>query len=127
MKEQHARDSLRGIHYHEGYGALRNVELVVESIAERLNGKQRLFGLKEGIVPKDATLASSTSSLKLDEVFAFVVHNARTVGMHFFNPADMIPLEELGSTGKHREDRRVTAPRTGEMAFRLWVNGPLFC
>ena len=71
--------------------------LVIEVVVERLDVKQALFAELEGIVTPDAVLASNTSSLSITEIAAGLAHPGRVVGMHFFNPAPVLPLVEVVS------------------------------
>ena len=71
--------------------------LVIEVIVENLDAKRALFRELEVIVAKDAILASNTSSLSITALAAGLVHPSRVVGMHFFNPAPVLPLVEVVS------------------------------
>ena len=71
--------------------------LVVEVVVERLDVKRALFADLERIVAPDAVLASNTSSLSITEIAADLDHPERVVGMHFFNPAPVLPLVEVVS------------------------------
>jgi 3-hydroxybutyryl-CoA dehydrogenase len=70
-------------------------DLVVEAIVEDLDAKLALFGELEGIVRPDAILATNTSALSVTEIAAAVSTPERVVGMHFFNPAPLMPLVEI--------------------------------
>jgi 3-hydroxybutyryl-CoA dehydrogenase len=70
-------------------------DLVVEAIVEDLETKHALFGELEGIVRPDAILATNTSALSVTEIAAAVSTPQRLVGMHFFNPAPLMPLVEI--------------------------------
>ena len=70
-------------------------DLVIEAIVENLDAKLELFSDLEGIVRADATLATNTSALSVTEIAAAVATPARVVGMHFFNPAPLMPLVEI--------------------------------
>jgi 3-hydroxybutyryl-CoA dehydrogenase len=71
--------------------------LVVEAIAERLEVKQRLFADLEKIVGDDCVLATNTSSLSVSAIAGALRVPGRFVGMHFFNPAPLLPLVEVVS------------------------------
>ena len=68
---------------------------VIEAIVEQLAAKQALFRLLEGVVGSEATLASNTSSLSIAALAGACRHNGRVVGVHFFNPAPVMPLVEI--------------------------------
>jgi 3-hydroxybutyryl-CoA dehydrogenase len=74
---------------------LADCDLVIEAIVEELDAKLALFGELEGIVRPDAILATNTSALSVTEIAAAVSTPERVVGMHFFNPAPLMPLVEI--------------------------------
>lgn len=69
--------------------------VVIEAIVERLDAKQALFRTLEGIVSREAVLASNTSSLSIAALAGGSVQRDRVVGLHFFNPAPVMPLVEV--------------------------------
>jgi 3-hydroxybutyryl-CoA dehydrogenase len=69
--------------------------LVIEAAPERLSLKQELFGKLEAIVGPHAILATNTSTLSVAAIGAPLTRPARLCGMHFFNPAPLMPLVEL--------------------------------
>jgi len=70
-------------------------DLVIEAIVEDLDAKLALFSELETIVRPDAILATNTSALSVTEIAAAVSTPERVVGMHFFNPAPLMPLVEI--------------------------------
>ncbi|HET7744276.1 MAG TPA: 3-hydroxyacyl-CoA dehydrogenase family protein [Gaiellaceae bacterium] len=74
---------------------LARCDLVVEAIVEDLEAKVALYRELEGIVRPDAVLATNTSALSVTEIAAAVSTPERVVGMHFFNPAPLMPLVEI--------------------------------
>ncbi len=70
-------------------------DLVIEAIVEDLDAKLELFRDLEGIVRPNTTLATNTSALSVTEIAAAVSTPERVVGMHFFNPAPLMPLVEI--------------------------------
>ena len=74
---------------------LAGCDLVIEAIVEDLGAKLELFGALEAIVRPDAILATNTSALSVTEIAAGVSTPSRVVGMHFFNPAPLMPLVEI--------------------------------
>jgi 3-hydroxybutyryl-CoA dehydrogenase len=85
---------------------LADCDLVVEAIVEELRPKQELFRELERICRADAVLATNTSALSVTEIASAVATPERVVGMHFFNPAPLMPLVEI-----------VRAELTGDDAF----------
>ena len=70
-------------------------DLVIEAIVEELGPKQELFAELERICKPDAVLATNTSALSVTEIAAATSSPERVVGMHFFNPAPLMPLVEI--------------------------------
>ncbi|MCX7060641.1 MAG: 3-hydroxyacyl-CoA dehydrogenase [Gammaproteobacteria bacterium] len=75
--------------------ALRDAQLVIEAIVEDLDAKQALFLQLEALLADDAILASNTSSISITAIGAVLLRPERLVGMHFFNPAPLMPLVEV--------------------------------
>jgi 3-hydroxybutyryl-CoA dehydrogenase len=74
-----------------------NAALVIEAIIEDLETKRRLLGELDVVVADDAILASNTSSLSITALATGTRLPGRVVGMHFFNPAPVLPLVEVVS------------------------------
>lgn len=74
---------------------LKNADLVIEAIIEQLHVKQELFRNLEVIVSTNAILASNTSSLSVTAIAASCNNSSRVIGLHFFNPAPLMPLVEV--------------------------------
>ena len=75
--------------------ALAPARLVIEAIVENFTAKQNLFRQLETFVAADALLATNTSSLSVTEIAASLTQPGRFAGMHFFNPAPLMPLVEI--------------------------------
>lgn len=69
--------------------------LVIEAIIEDLGIKQKLFAELEGILTSEALLATNTSSLSVTAIAGSLKYPERMVGLHFFNPAPLLPLVEV--------------------------------
>ena len=74
---------------------LADCDLVIEAIVEELGAKRELFGRLEEICRPDAVLATNTSALSVTEIAAATSSPERIVGLHFFNPAPLMPLVEV--------------------------------
>ena len=70
-------------------------DLIVEAIVEDLGPKLELFAELERVVRPDTILATNTSALSVTEIAAATTTPERVVGMHFFNPAPLMPLVEI--------------------------------
>ena len=77
---------------------LREVDLVIEAVPERMDLKQQVFDRADEICRPDAVLATNTSSLSVTEIAAATSRPGRVVGMHFFNPAPVLQLVEIVRT-----------------------------
>ncbi|MFC5022566.1 3-hydroxyacyl-CoA dehydrogenase NAD-binding domain-containing protein, partial [Streptomyces coeruleoprunus] len=97
--------------------------LVVEAVVERLAVKQELFAALEDIVGDDCLLATNTSSLSVTAIAGALRLPGRFVGLHFFNPAPLMPLVEVVSG--YATDI-ASATRAYETA-RAWGKTPVAC
>lgn len=70
-------------------------DLIIEAIVEDLAVKQSVFAEIESIVTEDCIIASNTSSLSITSIAAACHHPQRIIGIHFFNPAPLMPLVEV--------------------------------
>ncbi|MFJ4523737.1 3-hydroxyacyl-CoA dehydrogenase [Streptomyces sp. NPDC088810] len=102
---------------------LADCALVVEAVLERLDVKQRLFGELEEIVADDCLLATNTSSLSVTAIGGALRHPGRFVGLHFFNPAPLLPLVEVVS-GFATD---VTSATRAYETARAWGKTPVAC
>jgi 3-hydroxybutyryl-CoA dehydrogenase len=75
--------------------ALADCDIVIEAIVEELRPKRELFAELERICRADAVLATNTSALSVTEIASSTSSPERVVGMHFFNPAPLMPLVEI--------------------------------
>ncbi len=119
-----ARDAARrSTHAVDDPAGLGSAVVVIEAVAERLSVKQRLFADLERIVSDDCLLATNTSSLSVTAVAGALRHPERFVGLHFFNPAPLLPLVEVVSG-------HATDPRAADTAYRTvlaWGKTPVRC
>jgi 3-hydroxybutyryl-CoA dehydrogenase len=105
--EQAARDEAVGrLTLTTEVADLADCDLVIEAIVEELGPKQELFAELDLICRPEAVLATNTSALSVTEIASATTRPERVVGMHFFNPAPLMPLVEI-----------VRAELTGDDAF----------
>ena len=90
------------------YGELAGCDLVIEALTEDLPAKLEMWREVDGIVGPGAVLATNTSSLPVAEQAAATGRAERFLGLHFFNPAQVMPLLEV-----------VRAEATGDEAYEL--------
>jgi len=74
---------------------LAECDVVIEAAFEDLAVKHELFRALEAVVRDDAILATNTSALSVTEIASVLERPERAVGMHFFNPAPLMPLVEI--------------------------------
>jgi len=80
---------------HQQLNDLSNCNLIIEAIVEDLGVKQMVFSTLEELVSNDCILASNTSSLSIASIAAACKNKERVIGIHFFNPAVLMPLVEI--------------------------------
>jgi 3-hydroxybutyryl-CoA dehydrogenase len=83
------------IKYTEGLSHFAECDLVIEAIVEKLSVKKELFSQLEKIMRADAVLATNTSSLSIASIGGDLENPERLIGIHFFNPAPLMPLVEV--------------------------------
>jgi 3-hydroxybutyryl-CoA dehydrogenase len=93
-------------------GNLAGCDIVIEAIVEELDAKRELFRALEDVVGEEAILATNTSALSVTAVAEATRRPARVVGMHFFNPAPVLPLVEVVRT-------ELASPAAVDAAFDL--------
>ena len=74
---------------------IQKSSLVIEAIIEDLSIKQKLFKEIESIVDKNCIIATNTSSLSIASIAGACEKAHRVIGIHFFNPAPLMPLVEI--------------------------------
>jgi 3-hydroxybutyryl-CoA dehydrogenase len=97
--EQADADAVRGrIKGTTDYGELADSDLVIEAITEDLDMKLEMWAAVDPIVKESAFLATNTSSLPVIDQAASTSRPDRFLGLHFFNPAQVMPLLEVVQT-----------------------------
>jgi len=89
--------------------ALADADLVIEAVYEEMQIKRDVFTKLDGIVKQGAILASNTSFLNLDEIAAVTSRPQDVLGLHFFSPANVMPLLEIVRGEKTRKELLATA------------------
>jgi 3-hydroxybutyryl-CoA dehydrogenase len=97
--EQSEADAVRGrIAETTDYADLADCDLVIEAMTENLEGKLEMWRAIDPIVKADAFFATNTSSLAVIDQAAATNRPDRFLGLHFFNPAQVMPLLEVVQT-----------------------------
>ncbi len=83
------------IQFHDNFDSFSDCGLVIEAIIENLEIKQKVFAELESRLGAQAILASNTSSLSIASIASACQRPERVIGIHFFNPAPLMPLVEI--------------------------------
>ncbi|HKP88865.1 MAG TPA: 3-hydroxybutyryl-CoA dehydrogenase [Thermoleophilaceae bacterium] len=121
--EQADADAVRGrIQGTLDYGDFADCDLVVEAITEDLDLKLEMWRELDGIVKDGAVLATNTSSLSVIDQAVATKRPDRFVGLHFFNPPQVMPLLEVVQTVTTDEEALKTGFDFGEKLGKLTVH-----
>ncbi|MGY1410247.1 3-hydroxyacyl-CoA dehydrogenase NAD-binding domain-containing protein [Luteimonas sp. A611] len=89
--------------------ALADADLVIEAVYEEYEVKQAVFAKIDAVARPGAILATNTSTLDVDRIAAFTSRPQEVLGLHFFSPANVMPLLEVVRGGKTAKDVMATA------------------
>jgi len=121
--EQSEADEVRGrIQGTLDYSDFADCDLVIEAITEDLGQKVEMWRELDGIVKDGAVLATNTSSLSVIDQAASTGRPERFIGLHFFNPAQVMPLLEVIQTVTTDEESLKTGFAYGERLKKLTVH-----
>lgn len=88
--------------------AFKDCGIVIEAIVENIDIKKKVFAQLEQITGDDCILASNTSSLSIASIGSALKDPSKVIGIHFFNPAPLMPLVEI-----------IPAVQTSESTLRI--------
>lgn len=98
-KERMTQNEVDGImdriHFMDDLTDYEKCSLVIEAVVEDLEIKKDVFQRLEGIVSRNCILATNTSSLSIASISSALKKPKRFLGIHFFNPAPIMPLVEI--------------------------------
>jgi 3-hydroxyacyl-CoA dehydrogenase len=112
MTQEEAWKLGQSIQFTDDYNELADADVVVEAVFESMDVKKEVFAKLDTIVKPEGILASNTSTLDIDEMAAATKRPDKFIGLHFFVPANIMPLLEI-VRGKD------TSPETIATAFKL--------
>ena len=95
ISDSDRKEIINRILFTSNMGDLWPCGLVIEAIVENLKIKHEVFKKLEDIVSENCILASNTSSLSIASIGAALNNAERIIGIHFFNPAPLMPLVEI--------------------------------
>jgi 3-hydroxybutyryl-CoA dehydrogenase len=104
MKSDEKSAAMKRLRLTTDLGDLAGCELVIEAVLEELPLKHEVFGELDRICRPDAVLATNTSALSVTRIAEQTGRRERVVGMHFFNPAPLLPLVEIVRTEYSSEE-----------------------
>jgi 3-hydroxybutyryl-CoA dehydrogenase len=121
--EQSAADEIRGrIKTTTAYDGFEDCDLVIEAITEKLDLKIALWKELDAIVKDEAVFATNTSSLALIDQAAVTGRPQQFIGLHFFNPAQVMPLLEVVRTVTTSDEAFATGWAFGESLKKTLVS-----
>lgn len=83
--------------------ALKGADLLIEAVPEDMNLKKKVYAEVDSFADKDTLYASNTSTLPITEMAALTGRPDRFIGLHFFNPPQLMPLVEVIPGGRTNE------------------------
>lgn len=95
LTESAAKSLFDNISFVNELASFSGCELIIEAIVENLQVKKNVFQELEKIVSSECILASNTSSLSITSISSACKLPGRVIGIHFFNPATLMPLVEI--------------------------------
>ncbi len=95
LTQEEAWQRGQSITFTDDWSELADTDLVVEAVFEDLNVKREVFEKLDGIVKPEGLLASNTSTLDIDAMAAATKRPEKVFGLHFFVPANIMPLLEI--------------------------------
>jgi enoyl-CoA hydratase/3-hydroxyacyl-CoA dehydrogenase len=75
--------------------SLKNSNMVIEAVPEDLNLKKKVYQEMEKFATDNMIFASNTSTLPISEISSFTTRPDKFIGLHFFNPPQLMPLVEI--------------------------------
>lgn len=107
--EAEKNDILSRLSYASEIADFADCGLIIEAIVEKIEVKHSVFKAMEEVVSNDCILASNTSSLSIASIGSVLKNPARILGIHFFNPAPLMPLVEIIPAVQTSEETLKTA------------------
>ncbi|MEI8124416.1 MAG: 3-hydroxyacyl-CoA dehydrogenase NAD-binding domain-containing protein [Parachlamydiaceae bacterium] len=113
VKEKRLKNGEASLKFHKisgttDYSGFKDADLIVEAAVENIDLKHKILQEVEAVVSPHAIIASNTSSLRIADMGKVLKHPERFVGMHFFNPANKMPLVEVVASEKTSPETIVT-------------------
>ena len=121
LKEDEKRATLERIRTTTEMDELADAAFVIEAVTENLEVKREVFRALDGVVRRDAILASNTSSISITKLGAATARPDKVIGMHFMNPVPVMKLVEvirgIATSDETWARTRVLSERMGKTAL----------
>ncbi|MDA9275279.1 3-hydroxyacyl-CoA dehydrogenase NAD-binding domain-containing protein [Crocinitomicaceae bacterium] len=95
ITQDQADSTIANVSYSQDIHDFNECGFIIEAIVENIDVKSKVFTQLEKIAPKRCILASNTSSLSIASIGAALQDPSKIIGIHFFNPAPLMPLVEI--------------------------------
>lgn len=95
LSEDEMENCMKRIKISTSYESLKNVDFLIEAVPESLDLKRKIFAELDRLCKKDAIFASNTSGIMISSIATAVERKDRFIGMHWFNPAQVMKLIEV--------------------------------
>jgi 3-hydroxyacyl-CoA dehydrogenase len=112
LTQEEAWARAQSITFTEDWNELADADVIVEAVFEDMEVKHEVFRRLDAVAKTEAILATNTSSLDVDDLAAQTQRPERVVGLHFFAPANIMPLLEIVRGAR-------SSPQTLATAFAL--------
>ncbi|UTJ07680.1 3-hydroxyacyl-CoA dehydrogenase NAD-binding domain-containing protein [Arcobacter roscoffensis] len=106
---------LNKITYTDKFEGLKNSDIAIEAIIEDEKAKKEAFKSLENSMKDDAIIATNTSSISIEKLSSDIKNKENFLGVHFFNPVNMMPLVEVIPTSN-------TSKETINKVFELLIS-----
>ncbi|MHC4120879.1 MAG: 3-hydroxyacyl-CoA dehydrogenase NAD-binding domain-containing protein [Planctomycetota bacterium] len=95
MSRQRADAMIERISIAQSWNDIAPADIFIEAVFEDIAVKREVMQKIEAVCRRDAIIASNTSTINLDELAEALAYSERVIGLHFFNPAQSMPLVEV--------------------------------
>lgn len=101
-----------------------DAEIIIEAIYEEEEVKEEFYRAVEPEIPESTVIATNTSSLSIDELSGRMKHPSRFIGLHFFNPAEVMKLVEIRRSGTTDDSTASLAIEVAKQLGKTPINVP---
>lgn len=116
MTAEQKHEALERVRTSTNLHDMKQADIVIEAVIENMKVKKEVFSQLDNIAPEHAILATNTSSMSITEIASATNRPSQVVGMHFFNPPQLMKLVEVVRGYKTSDE---TVERTKELARKL--------